>query len=318
MYFMSRQHEVIAIDRHTGAMRWKRATGEPGDTPSGSVVAIADALVLAGDYHVVAFDRGTGSVRWRFTPRAGHGPGLYLGAVIGGTAYAGSPAGYLYAVDVTDGSLRWSASLERDRAATIYPPVVSGDLVVAGFTLFDSPASGGVLAVDAATGAERWRASFPARAWAGGPVAWDEVLVAADSTGAIYGLSRSSGAVEFRIPPDESALPAPQDFRALAVADGILVAGSLSGDVSAFDRETLRRRWRYTAREFGSVAYAMTADDRLVYVPYVGGRLVALDVSTGREHWRTDRSQGLFPWPPAVQHRHVYAAGGNVLAAFAP
>jgi outer membrane protein assembly factor BamB len=109
-----------------------------------------------------------------------------------------------------------------------------------------------------------------------------------------------------------------QDFRALAVVDGILIAGSSSGDVTAYDSRTHHRRWRYRAPELGSVAFALTADDRFVYVPYVGGRLVAIDARTGLVRWRSDRQQGLFAWPPAVMGGHVYAAGAGSITAFEP
>ena len=326
VYFMSRRHEVIAVDPHTGNIRWRSRTGQMGGVPFGSVLGFAAPHVLAGDYDVIAFDGRTGSFRWRFSPAEGYGPGLYLGDVARGTVFTGSPAGYLYAVNVDDGVPRWSASMKTMTASTVYQPAVHGDLVVAGFTVFDSPSRGGLVAVEAARGIERWHAFFPqprngaARnsAWAGGPVVWDGLLVAASSTGSIYGFDPATGAQAFEIPPDQDDTWLTQDFRALAVVQGILIAGSSSGDVSAFDSRTHSRRWRYRAPESGSVAFALTTDDRFVYVPFVGGHLVAIDARTGHVHWRSDRQQGLFAWPPAVQDGHVFAAGAGSITAFAP
>jgi outer membrane protein assembly factor BamB len=326
VYFMSRQHEVIAVDQRTGKIRWRSRTGDTHGVPFGSVLGLAAPYVLAGDYDVIAFDAQTGSFRWRFSPAEGYGPGLYLGGVARGTVFTGSPAGYLYAVNVDDGVLRWSASMKTMTAATVYQPGVHKDLVVAGFTVFGTPSKGGLVAVDVARGIERWHAYFPqpaygaarSSAWAGGPVVWEGLIVAASSTGSIYGFDPATGAQAFEIPPEQSDISLTQDFRALAVVDSILIAGSSSGDVSAYDSRTYSRRWRYRAPELGSVAFALTTDDRFAYVPFVGGRLVAIDARTGRVHWRSDPHQGLFAWPPAVMGGHVYAAGAGSITAFAP
>jgi outer membrane protein assembly factor BamB len=324
VYAMSRQHEIVALDERTGGVRWRTRTGVTDGVPFGSALGFAAPHVLAGDYDVIALDGQSGAVRWRFSPAQGYGPGLYLGDVASGTVFAGSPAGYLYAVNADDGVLRWSASMNATKAATVYQPRVYRDLVVAGFSVFDSPPRGGLVAVEATSGTERWHMYFPPRgntgssAWAGGPVVWSGLLVAANSTGSIYGFNPATGEIVFEIPPEQDGTSTTQDFRALAVVGNILVAGSTSGDVSAYEHRTRRRRWRYRALELGSVAFALTADDRFVYVPFVGGRIVAIDVRTGRPRWRSDRHQGLFAWPPAVMDGHVYAAGAGSITAFAP
>jgi outer membrane protein assembly factor BamB len=324
VYAMTRQHEVVAIDERTGRVRWRSRTGVTDGVPFGSVLGFAAPHVIAGDYDVIAFDGQTGALRWRFSPAQGYGPGLYLGDVARGTAFAGSPAGYLYGVSADDGALRWSASMNTATAATVYQPRVHEDLVIAGFTVFETPPRGGLVAVETARGIEKWHTYFPRGAsaarstgWAGGPVVWDGTLVAASATGSIYGFSPATGEIVFEIPPEDDTSMT-QDFRALAVVDDILVAGSSSGDVSAYERHTYHGRWRYRAPQLGSVAFALTVDERFVYVPFVGGRLVAIDARTGQPRWRSDRRQGLFAWPPAVMDGHVYAAGAGSITAFAP
>ena len=55
-----------------------------------------------------------------------------------------------------------------------------------------------------------------------------------------------------------------------------------------------------------------------MYVPCGGGQIVAIDVLTGRERWRTDPKQGAFNWVPTVANGFVYAAADSAPAAFQP
>ena len=99
VYFLTKRHEVIAVDGTAGTVCWRRNTGEPGDETLGSSVIVSDDVVMAGDYAILAFDASTGMRRWRFDPTDGYGPGLYLGGAADGVAFAGSPSGRLYGVN---------------------------------------------------------------------------------------------------------------------------------------------------------------------------------------------------------------------------
>ncbi len=136
---------------------------------------------MAGDYTVFGFDATSGEPKWRFDPADGYGAGLYLGEARDGVAFAGSPAGRLYAVDVRTGRLIWSAKATVDAgvgaaAVTVFQPIVAGDSVVAGYTTFSHPMTGGIVVVDRGSGRERWRREFPqaspgaATGFGGGPV----------------------------------------------------------------------------------------------------------------------------------------------------
>src|SRR5947207_12318938 len=57
VYFLSRHHEVIALDASVGTERWRQNTGEPGTATDGSTLVVAGDTVVAGDYNLVAFDR---------------------------------------------------------------------------------------------------------------------------------------------------------------------------------------------------------------------------------------------------------------------
>jgi outer membrane protein assembly factor BamB len=287
----------------------------------GSVVGSTPTAVIVGDYDVLALDRQTGRLMWRFSPEDGYAPGVYLGAITEDSVYTGSPGAKLDAIDVSNGRSRWSLPLEEGQA-TVYQPTVDRGIVLAGFTVFERPTRGGVIAVDARTGIERWRAHFPEQpadgeqntAWAGGPVTWNHLVVAAASTGSIYSFDRRDGSVLLAMASPQMTVA--QDFRPMVVIGDSLVVGSLTGLVVAYRLPSFRERWRYSPSEAGSVLFGMTADRDSVLVPYAGGRLVRLDLNSGRVRWTSERESGVFAWPPAVDSRGVYTVGETSVTSF--
>lgn len=328
VYSLSRAHEMVSLDKTTGAVRWRRplpqANGEYSLFPMGSVVESTTTAVIVGDYDVLALDRHSGRLMWRFSPEDGYAPGVYLGVVTEDSVYTGSPGGRLHAIDMSNGRSRWSLPLNESHQTTVYQPTVDRGIVLAGFTVFERPTRGGVIAVEARTGIERWRAQFPEQlagprerniAWAGGPVTWNQLVVAAASTGSIYSFDRRNGSLVRSIVSPQAADVA-QDFRPMAVIGDSLVVGSLTGLVVAYRLPSFRERWRYSPSESGSVLFGMTADGNSVLVPYAGGRLVRLDIEDGRVRWTMQRESGVFAWPPVVDSRHVYSVGATSVTAF--
>jgi outer membrane protein assembly factor BamB len=333
-YFLSKRHEVIAVDAAAGVPRWRQGTGEPGETTSGSVLLLAASLVVAGDYDVVAFDRQRGSVRWRFSPADGYGPGIYLGSAAGGLVFTGSPAGRAYAIDARTGTQRWSTLVMNDSAdnvatgvvgghgTTVFQPVTDGGDVFAPYTTFTAPTVGGVVALEATTGHVRWRAAFPRPAdsslgtgWAGGPLVVDDVVLVVSGDGQIHGFNRGNGALRWSLSRVSQACPGAvgpvdRDFRSLAHSGRLVFAGSLTGCVVAFDLDTRRERWRYSGEE-GSVGWSLAADEEVLYVPYAGGRLIVVGMADGRPRWDTGNGRQGFRWPPAIANDRLYFASST-------
>ena len=318
-FFLSKRHEVVALHAQSGQVRWRAGTGQPGESTNGSAVALAGDIVAAGDYNVVAFDRATGELRWTFEPDAGYGPGIYLGDATDTTIFTGSPAGRLYAIDARAGSARWTTVVKDDGKTTVFQPIADETAVFAAYTSFTAPNTGGIVAVDKATGGVRWRTAFPpaserltATNAAGGPLLFDDVVIATRGDGIIHAFDRADGTIRWvlagvNVPGRQTV----DDFRPLARSGRTLIAGSLTGVVDAYDLSTHEKKWRYAGEMNGSIAFALAANERYVYVPYVGGRLVALNVADGTERWRTGNFKAGFVWPPEPAGDRIYIAGSG-------
>ena len=322
VYFLSRNHEVVALAAETGAVRWRSSTQEGGESTNGSSVTLAGSFLVAGDYNVIAFERTTGLLRWRFTPTDGYGPGIYLGSVTSDTVYTGSPAGRVFAIALESGAPRWSAVIGSDGKTTVFEPVADGEAIVATYTTFTVPNAGGIVSLDATTGRERWRAPFPAEgaslstAAAGGPLIAGDVVVAVSATGAIYAFDRATGSIRWLLPPEPetraaSSDPTRPDFRALTRTGTVLVAASLTGHIVAYDLSTRSRRWSYTSALDGSAAFKITSDAATVYVPYFSGALLALNVEDGTLRWRRENRSAAFTFPPLPAGDRLFAASSD-------
>ena len=322
VYFLSRHHRLVAVERDTGSLLWSASTttAEQTAVTMGSRVVVGGETVVAGDEDLVAFARATGVFRWRFSPWTGASPGAYLGFASGSAVYAGSQTGSLYAVDIRDGTVIWTKALGRN--TTVFAPVDAGEVVVAGFTGFGKPPAGGVIAVDRRTGEERWRHQFPQwatvtspRGSASEPLVVGPWVLASSQEGVIYAFDLATGHIGWAIPslgrrPDGRA-GVPQDFRPIVRAGPLVVAGSLTGEVVAYELDTRRPRWRRAPVD-ASVAFGMAVDDETVYVPYLSGHLVGLDVRTGDERWRLGGAAQGLTWTPLPEGKHFYVAGTNV------
>ena len=314
-YFLSRTNDVVAIDRPPGAVLWRSRISSDRALAAGSRVTAAGAVVIAGGDALVAFERRSGRTRWRFDPDDSYGFGFYLGEVSTSVVFAGSATGDLWALRVATGTPVWRTRIGR-LSTTVHRPVVSGNDLAVAFKDFEGTGLHGVALLDRATGATRWRTSVPhqggvsaSSALAGGPVLTEALVIVSTHDGRVVALRRTDGGVAWTWRDQQGGAPA-YDFRSLARAGPVLVAGSLTGQVVALEVATGLERWRTNPLD-ASVGFALTATDRSVFVPYVSGTLVCVAAETGGERWRMGRSAEGFRWAPAVAGDDVYVAGAG-------
>ena len=187
--------DVYALAPATGVIRWRAHTeGRVRGSP-----AVADGKVVVGSYdgRVYAFDLRTGKRVWRYDTE---GTTLFSGnfgydrrsiqsspAIAGGTVYVGARDGFLYAVDLATGALKWR--YDHHISWVIGSPAVAEGMLYVG-----SSDAAFLQAVDAATGQERWRTPLNDVVWSSPAVSATHVYVG-DGVGRFDVVDRTTGHV---------------------------------------------------------------------------------------------------------------------------
>lgn len=309
IYYLSTGHDLFAVDRQTWRVRWRRGLAEGAGITAGVQVVARGDRVLAGDGDLFAVSAETGALLWRRGAAQGDGVeiGRFVGSVSETVAWVGSGSGVMTAIDIATGERRWRQAIGSGRT-TVFAPVVSGRLLVAAYSDFDSdPRSGGVAALDPETGHLLWKTPFPrpggAPASAGGtPAIADDTVVCAASDGTMYGLQREDGSVRWRLSPTAVSplMDRFEDFSPVVPSASVLLAGSLSGVLRAVEPQAGRVLWRHSSAADGSHGFALEAAGGLVFVPTGSGRLLSVDVGTGRLIHAIGDGTPRFDWPPTV------------------
>lgn len=313
-YFLSQRHELLAASLATGRVRWRVPMDSTSQTFGSRVIVLGD-VVVAGDHGLVGVHRRTGRQLWAFNPSDGGGAGVHLGEASHGLAFAGSLAGALRGIDVVSGRPRWTLPVGSPRETTVFSPVVSGDSVAASFAVFGASGQGGIVVVDRDSGRLRWQRFVPGSTGASGnPVFAGQAVLVTARDGTIHAFDVTSG-TPLWVWPKVERLRDEQDYRPLAVSGGTVLAGSMSGEVVAYDLASRRILWRRSP-SLSSVAFGIVARDGVVYVPNFSNQIVALRVSNGDELWRIGGAASQFRWVPLVEGPLLLASGSTLLSLF--
>jgi outer membrane protein assembly factor BamB len=313
-YFLTHRRELVAASVTSGRVRW-RVPMEATGTTFGSRVVVRGDVVVAGDYDLMGVDRRTGRPVWTFAAADGGGSGMHLGESAGELVFSGSLAGSLHAVAIATGRPYWSIRVGDPATTTVYSPVAQSGVVAASFTDFGPTPAGGLVVADIRTGRVRWQRAVTGSIGASGnPVLAGDAVVVASRDGTIHAFSLGTGRPLWTLPNVE-LLAGEQDYRPLAVSGRTLLAGSLAGEVVAYDLLTHRVRWRRTPT-VASVAFGITAANDVVYVPYFSNQIVALRVRDGTELWRLGGGPLQFRWLPLVDGPLLFASGSQSFSLF--
>jgi outer membrane protein assembly factor BamB len=322
VYFLSNRHTVIAVDAASGHVQWTCVLGSDAGWTDGSRLVVKGSLLVTGDSDLFGIDVDTGRIRWRFSAGDERARiGAFLGGAGDDAVFAGAADGRLFAIAAETGAIQWMAAVG-GADTKVFAPAADRTLVTARFTTYGKRDTGGVIAVDARTGRERWRAAIdPAAAPpAGGPLLFGRFVIVASRSGHILAFDRSTGARRWSIPPtrlrNTDRAPQKTDFRALARTGSTLFAGSITGVLTAYDLDSLKELWSFADPSGGSIRFQIDSDEQYVYVPFLSGRLSAVDILTGQERWRVGTRKSGFGWPPAVSRNAIFLAGYDGLFAF--
>jgi outer membrane protein assembly factor BamB len=217
-----------ALDRNTGAERWKAVLG----VSMWTAPAVGERLiyVAANDGRLYALDRRTGARRWQFATdgatidqqKEGYDRRSIQSApsIDGDVVIFGSRDGTIYGVDAATGRERW-------RDASYAPSWISGSPAIRGDTAFVTTSDARVIAaLDARTGQELWRTPVGARIFPAVTLIGGSALAGTDG-GQLVSLDASTGRVQWRLEAGD-----PVQGTA-AIRNGVLYFGSDGGRVFA-------------------------------------------------------------------------------------
>lgn len=188
--------------------------------------------------------------------------------IAGGVVYALGRDGTGWAIRASDGRMQWQVTLRRDIAGW---QGAAGPAVEGDLVVFPST-SGQVLAVDRATGAERWSSQ-----------------VAGSRVGRAIALIR-----------DMTGEP--------VIAGNMVVAGTSSGRIAAFDRATGATLWSH---DDGALSAPVVAGNS-VFAVDDASQLIRLDRSNGGRVWAVSLPE--FVDARVKKQEQVWAHYGPVLA----
>jgi outer membrane protein assembly factor BamB len=240
------------------------------------------------DSHVNAVALGTGDAVWR-SPVQLEDVVTAPVAVDARSAYVSDLGGTVTAVNLDDGSVRWTADLG---TATVSAVTVDGEQVLAA-TFGDRDVPAAIVALGADDGKERWRGTADdVSNIVSSPVLADGRIFVLDALGGIAAFHADGGKelwrTEVRDPLASGGVFPAQGVLATAPvsADGQVFAVDGSGRVFALDAETGAVRWDFALNDAAPGAPPLLTD-RQVLVATNSGVLYAVDRRSGHLAWRT-------------------------------
>lgn len=206
------------------------------------------------------------------------------------------------AYDATGGTLIWRKKIEL--AGEGSRPAFGGGVSVLDGRVIATTGFGLVVAFDAGTGAELWRTRLPTplRAAPGGDEGRAFVV---SQDGQLTALSADNGTELWQATAtvEPAAILGPG---APAVALGTVVSGFPSGELFALRVENGRTMWQDQLSRTGrttalgalsGIAASPVIDRGRVFAISHGGRMAALELSTGQRVWERDFAGVSAPWP---------------------
>lgn len=208
----------------------------------------------------------------------------------GGSLFAVDTDGVVHAFDATSGARRWQHRLDVDKDAR--KSAFGGGAAYAGGRVYATNGVGEVVALNAENGAELWKVK-PAGPLRGSPTLAFNLVIVMTQDNQVIALDANDGAIEWQ----ESGSQAQSGLFGVAspaAAQGSVIAGYSSGELSAYRYENGRTLWADAlARTSISTSVGSLTDidaDPIidggrVYALGQGGRMAAYELVTGQRVW---------------------------------
>ncbi len=212
-------------------------------------------------------------------------------AVRDGVAYAGSRDGYVRAISVASGAVKWSRHISNGVMTT--PAVTSS-------TVYVTSLDGRVLALDRANGKVRWSRNIGSALQSSPVVSAGRVIFGSDD-GRVHAIDGATGAPRWT---SDVRGPVLADIVAATIGGRARVlVGSTDGSLYALDAATGSRVWRHDTGD--QIVAAPAVSHGVVYVGGFAKHLEALVLSTGALKWSTELPTKLLRSPAVHGDRVV-------------
>jgi outer membrane protein assembly factor BamB len=241
-----------------------------------------------------------------FTVQAGRGSSLTARlasepVVAGGRVYTIDTLGAVRAFDARTGGLLWASQTPNDRGneASLY----GGGIAYDNGKIYATNGLGYVAALDIRTGGIVWQVR-PGGPLRGAPSIGADAIYVMSQDNQIYSLKESDGSPNWS---QAASLEIAGVFgsAAPAVGQGTVVAGFSSGELNAYRYENGRMVWqdalqRTSIRTSVSSLSDIDADPVIDHGQVIaigqGGRMVALEITTGQRQWELNIAGIATPW----------------------
>jgi len=192
--------------------------------------------------------------------------------IVDGTLYIGNNNGKLYAVDLTNGTVLWTARVPNPLMSA---PLIYGDLVIVG------------------EGDPTSRTSSPS-----------EPVMVGQGPSALIAFDRATGTMRWQTPLSGSAMPTP------AIIDGLLVNHDGAGWVNGMDPATGEKRYAHWIGSMASMSAALPVGQGDFVTTGVGSNAAfRLHADGGAIVWRSAFSRGasgIGDCPPVTDGVRIY------------
>jgi outer membrane protein assembly factor BamB len=301
---------------------------------------IADGIVYLGDMDgtVYAWKLSDGSELWSYKVDSGF---IASPAIRGGLLYIGDIDGKFYALDIKTGQPKWTftAEAEIDNGANFWRDNVlfgsqdsklyclnadSGELVwkfaigdqircmptVVGDRSFVAGCDSTLHIIDLSHGKEA--ASVPIKSPTGvTPAVLGDHVYFGTEAGAVFAINWKGAEVAWMVEDKSSSQP----YRSSpAVQEGVVVIGSRSRRVEAFDPKSGNELWSFATKQ--RIDSSPVIVGQRVYIGAADGRLYGLDLKDGRQLWEYQATGGFTGSPAVADGKLVIATDRGVVYCF--
>jgi outer membrane protein assembly factor BamB len=282
VYFGSADHFVYALDAATGALKWKAQTD--GAVLAGPNLACGIVCIGSTDTKIYGIDAATGSIIWTVP-----GQNMFQSqtATDGTRFFVGGWDNHFRCIDAKSGKVNWDLVLGRVQPQypnfSAYAPAITSPAVGDG-KVFISTNDGILHALNTEDGKEAWHIDWKNMGYSS-PLYHDgRVYCALSDKGRVFCVDAKTG--QFKWQTDTDSVIYDSSF---CFGGGNVFIGNVGGVLNSIDANTGKIEWQYRLGP-GHLLGSPVADDKLVYMGSMSGKVVALPVHASNAHATTTAS----------------------------